>query len=78
MVRSGLRLVTDRDAGWVRDIRGLHVVDVDGPVALLEVTDADGDAVRRGCSPPASSAARSASSPEVRTPLSEIYREVTA
>ena len=29
-----LRLVTDRDAGWVRDIAGLHVVDVDGPEAL--------------------------------------------
>ena len=43
-----LRLVTDRDAGWVRDVAGLHVVDVDGPVALLELADhATADAVRR-------------------------------
>ena len=36
-----LRLVTDRDAGWVRDIAGLKVVEVDGPEALVEVTDLD-------------------------------------
>ena len=24
------RLVTDADAGWVRDVRGIHVHDVDG------------------------------------------------
>ena len=30
-----------RDAGWVRDVPGIHVVDVDGPAALLELL-ADG------------------------------------
>jgi len=35
------RLVTDADAGWVRDVRGIHVHDVDGSAALLELL-ADG------------------------------------
>ncbi len=39
--RLRLRLVVEPDAGWVRDVPGVHVVDVDGPVALLEVDDAD-------------------------------------
>ena len=39
--RPRLRLVVEPDAGWVRDVPGVHVVDVDGPVALLEVDDAD-------------------------------------
>lgn len=33
------RLVLDADAGWVRDVPGLAVKDVDGPVATLEVLD---------------------------------------
>src|SRR5688572_11606458 len=37
------RLVVDGDAGWVRSVRGVHVVDVDGPVALLEVAEAGAD-----------------------------------
>lgn len=69
------RLVVTGDAGWVRGVRGLHVVDVDGPVALLEVADAGAeqallrDALSRG---------------EVREfapvvpALSELYREVAA
>jgi ABC-2 type transport system ATP-binding protein len=41
-----LRLVLDGDAGWVRDFRGIQVVDIDGPVALLEAdgTASDGTA----------------------------------
>lgn len=69
------RIVLSGDAGWVRAVRGLHVVDVDGPVALLEVADAGAeqallrDALSRG---------------EVREfapvvpALSELYREVAA
>jgi ABC-2 type transport system ATP-binding protein len=69
------RLVLGGDAGWVRAVRGLHVVDVDGPVALLEIADAGAeqallrDALSRG---------------EIREfapvvpALSELYREVAA
>lgn len=37
------RLVLDADAGWVRDVPGLAVKDVDGPVATLEVLDRGAD-----------------------------------
>ena len=74
-----LRLVTDRDAGWVRDVRGLHVVDVDGPTALLEIADeAEGDAVRRELLATGLQRGEVRQLAAVRTPLSEIYREVTA
>lgn len=74
-----LRLVTDRDAGWVRDIPGLHVVDVDGPEALLEVVDEDSsDAVRRAVLTAGLERGEVRELATVRTPLSEIYREVTA
>jgi ABC-2 type transport system ATP-binding protein len=76
-----LRLVTDRDAGWVRDIAGLHVVDVDGPEALLEVTEQDAraaDAVRRAVLTAGLDRGEVRELATVRTPLSEIYREVTA
>ena len=75
-----LRLVTDRDAGWVRDVAGLHVVDVDGPVALLEVTDRTRGRGRR-TPHPADRGPRPRRGPRaatVPTPLAEIYREVTA
>jgi ABC-2 type transport system ATP-binding protein len=69
------RLVADDDLGWVRDVRGIHVHDVDGSTALLELL-VDGaeqgvlrEAVERG-------AVREFS--RVVPPLSEIYREVTA
>ncbi len=74
-----LRLVTDRDAGWVRDIAGLHVVDVDGPEALFEVVDQDdSDAVRRAVLTAGLDRGEVRELATVRTPLSEIYREVTA
>jgi ABC-2 type transport system ATP-binding protein len=69
------RLVTDGDLGWVRDARGIHVHDVDGSTALLELLDDGAEqavlraAVERG-------AVREFS--RVVPPLSEIYREVTA
>jgi ABC-2 type transport system ATP-binding protein len=69
------RLLLGGDAGWTRDFPGVHVVDVEGPQAMLELLDAGverallGEALRRGT---------------VRefTPvvpaLSELYREVAA
>jgi ABC-2 type transport system ATP-binding protein len=76
-----LRLVTDHDAGWVRDIAGLHVVDVDGREALIEVTEQDeraADAVRRAVLSAGLERGEVRELATVRTPLSEIYREVTA
>ncbi len=43
--RSVHRLVLDADAGWVRDVPGLAVHDVDGRVATLEVVDAGAERV---------------------------------
>ena len=71
------RLVLGSDAGWVRDVPGIHAVDVDGGRAVIELTgevpDADQtllrDALSRG---EVKEFAR------VIAPLSEIYREVTA
>lgn len=69
------RLVLDGDAGWVREMPGLRVDDVDGPVALVEVitsgSEADllSEALRRG---------NVLEFARVRPTLSEIYREVTA
>lgn len=69
------RLVVGGDAGWIRDLPGLTVVDVDGPSALFELHDeAAGarvltEALRRG-------AVRQFA--EVVPTVSEIYREVTA
>jgi ABC-2 type transport system ATP-binding protein len=63
------------DAGWVRDVPGVAVVDVDGPVAVLELVAADAsdrilrEALRRGSVRELSTLVPS---------LSEIYREVTA
>jgi ABC-2 type transport system ATP-binding protein len=63
------------DAGWVRDIPGVAVVDVDGPIAVLELVAADAsdrilrEALRRGTVRELSPLVPS---------LSEIYREVTA
>ncbi len=69
------RLVAEADAGWVRDVRGIHVHDVDGSAALLELLSEGAEqavlreAVARG-------AVREFA--RVVPPLSEIYREVTA
>lgn len=68
------RLGLTRDAGWVRDVPGIHVVDVDGSTALLEILHDGAEqellrlAVERG--------GLTEFSP-VRPTLSEIYREVT-
>ena len=63
------------DAGWVRDVPGVAVVDVDGPVAVLELVASEAsdrilrEALRRGSVRELSTLVPS---------LSEIYREVTA
>ena len=72
---SRIRLVVDADAGWVRGVRGVLAVDVDGPVALVEVTEPGADqallreAVSRG-------GVREFA--PVVPALSELYREVAA
>ncbi|WP_141006238.1 ABC transporter ATP-binding protein [Nocardioides humi] len=76
-----LRVVTDRDAGWIRDVPGVHVLDVDGPEALVELADHDlpaADAVRRAILTAGLDRGEVRELATVRTPLSEIYREVTA
>ncbi|WP_205474349.1 ABC transporter ATP-binding protein [Nocardioides sp. SYSU D00038] len=76
-----LRLVTDGDAGWVRDVAGLDVVAVDGPEALVQVTAPDeggADAVRRVLLTEGLARGEVRELAVVRAPLSEIYREVTA
>ena len=69
------RLVLGGDAGWVRDLAGLDVLDLDGTTALVEVRR-DGaeqhliaEATRRG---------DVHEFVRVRPALSEIYREATA
>jgi ABC-2 type transport system ATP-binding protein len=69
------RLRLDADAGWVRGIGGVHVVDVDGPTAVVEVVDAGAEqrvlreATSRGAVLEFS---------RVRPALADIYREVAA
>ncbi|MGA4506579.1 ABC transporter ATP-binding protein [Propionibacteriaceae bacterium G1746] len=68
------RLVVAGDAGWVRDLAGVQVVDVDGNIAVLADLADDGtqavlgEAMRRG---PVHEFA------PIRPSLSEIYRKVT-
>jgi ABC-2 type transport system ATP-binding protein len=67
------RLRCEQDAGWVRDLPGVRVVDVDGPAAVLELADAAArrrvleTAVPRGLLEFA----------EIVPSLSDVYREVT-
>ena len=71
------RLVLGSDAGWVRDVPGIHTVDVDGAKAILELTgetpDADQVLLRE-----ALSRGEVKEFARIIAPLSEIYREVTA
>ena len=71
---SRYRLTGAVDTGWVRDVAGIHVVDLDGTSALFEIGDPGAEqrllrlALDRG--------AVHEFGP-VRPSLSEIYREVT-
>lgn len=69
------RIVVERDAGWVRDLAGVHVVDVDGSMALVEL--AEESAGKALLSQALARGSVSEFAP-VRMSLSEIYREVTA
>ena len=70
-----VRLVTGTDAGWVRDVPGVHVVDVDGPIAILEPRDPGAEqlVLREALA----SGPLHEFAPLVPS-LAEIYREVTA
>lgn len=70
-----LRLVVDGDAGWVRAVRGLHVVDVDGPVALVEIAE---DGADQALLREALSRGEVREFARVVPALSELYREVAA
>ncbi|AKU18441.1 ABC transporter ATP-binding protein [Luteipulveratus mongoliensis] len=68
------RLVLSYDAGWVRGLAGVTVVDVDGPSALLELGPVTTDqvlaeALRRG-------SVRELA--EVTPSIADVYRKVTA
>ncbi len=69
------RLVLDHDSGWVRELPGLRVDDVDGSTALLEISTpgAEADLLRQ-----ALERGNVLEFARVRPSLSEIYREVTA
>ena len=69
------RLVMDSDAGWVRGIPGVVAVDVDGPIALLEIID---DAVTGRLLTTALERGTVHEFTPVRPTLAQIYREVTA
>ena len=75
------RLVAARDAGWVRDLPGIAAVDVDGPVAVLDLS-ADSEAERqRLLGEVLAEGLRRGGVTELSPiipPLSEVYREVTA
>ncbi|PRY55650.1 ABC-2 type transport system ATP-binding protein [Knoellia remsis] len=78
-LRSGgpelYRLTLDGDAGWVRDLAGIHVHDVDGTTALVEPDDAG---ARRALLEAAVSRGDVLDFAKQVPALSEIYREVTA
>ena len=69
------RLGLGGDAGWVRGLRGIHVVDVDGPTALVEVVEpgAEQEVLREAA---ARGTVREFT--PVRPALADIYREVAA
>ena len=69
------RLVLDGDAGWTRGFEGVHVVDVDGSAAVLEL--AEQEAARALLAEALSRGGVREFAPIVPT-LAEIYREVTS
>ena len=75
------RLVAARDAGWVRDIPGVHVVDVDGPIAVIDVpseTEFERQQVLDRVLTEGLSRGGITELTPLVPPLSEVYREVTA
>ncbi|MET4079262.1 ATP-binding cassette domain-containing protein [Janibacter sp. UYMM211] len=86
------RVTLGSDAGWVRDLPGIHTVDVDGPTALIELDPGGGtgaaagvDPTWAGSDPRVDALVRAALErggvrelTRVVPALSDIYREVTA
>ena len=70
--RFRLRLAEDRDAGWLRDLGGIDVLDVTGASALLSL---DGRPPEHVLAEVVSRAPVAEFAP-VQRPLSDIYREV--
>ena len=70
-----VRVTLAGDAGWVRGLAGLHVVDVDGPTALVEVVDDGADQVLLR---EATARGGVHEFTPVRPALADIYREVAA
>ncbi|MDT0212340.1 ATP-binding cassette domain-containing protein [Rothia sp. ARF10] len=69
------RLTLGGDAGWVRDVDGIHVHDVDGSTALVEPDD---DGARRALLRAALERGDVVDFARQVPALSDIYREVTA
>lgn len=79
------RVTLGADAGWVRDLPGVHAVDVDGPTALIELDPGGGAGAATGVDPRLDALVREGLArggvhelARVVPALSEIYREVTA
>ncbi|WP_282072314.1 ABC transporter ATP-binding protein [Janibacter hoylei] len=75
------RLVAARDAGWVRDLPGIAAVDVDGPVAVLDLSAGSETERQRLLGEVLAEGLRRGGVTELSPiipPLSEVYREVTA
>jgi ABC-2 type transport system ATP-binding protein len=71
------QLVVDGDAGWVRDVPGVDVVELDGERVLFDIADADGDAeTAQGVLREALRRGRVRAFGPVVPRLAEIFREV--
>jgi ABC-2 type transport system ATP-binding protein len=68
------RLTVGSDAGWVRDVAGVHVVDLDGGTALFEILEPGADQALLRLAAGRDDVLEFS---PVRPSLSEIYREVT-
>jgi len=69
------RLAVDNDAGWVRSLPGLTVLDVDGDTAIVDLPARNGTDHRRDLLVEAMRRGEVREFAPVRTPLSEIFRE---
>ncbi len=72
--RFRVTLAGDQDAGWLRDVDGIDVLDTTGPRALLSLGPRQPDDVLAEIV----NRARVAEFAHVTRPLSEVYREVVA
>lgn len=68
------RLVATPDVGWVRDVVGVEVIDVDGPTAIIRVAD---EQVEQRVIAEAMTRGQLREFSPIRASLNEIYQEVT-